>query len=327
MKALAAAAAVLLAMPALANDSTAETAAGGLVLTRNAAIDMVSEDLFVSAAKVRVAYVFRNRTAQDVSVTVAFPMPDRPLRVEYDRDVAWPQDFRTLVDGRPVAMRVERKAFAGERDVSALLAGLKVPLSGKGSAEALDALPRPEQERLLGLKVAEPEEFDGGHGMKRHLVPAWTVRETWFWNQTFPAGRDLRVEHSYTPGIGGSVGTILASRQMRADPDARRMIADYCVDAAFLAALDRRAAATHAAFATLPEKRIGYVLTTGANWRAPIGRFRLVVDKGGADNLVSFCGDGIRKVSPTRFEMVKTNWRPERDLKVLIVEPAPRSPG
>ena len=101
------------------------------------------------------------------------------------------------------------------------------------------------------------------------------------------------------------------------------MIADYCVDAAFLAALDRRAEATRAEYPVLPEKRIGYVLTTGGNWAAPIGRFRLIVDKGAADNLVSFCGEGVRKVSPTRFEMVKTNWRPTRDLKVLIVEPAP----
>ena len=35
-------------------------------------------------------------------------------------------------------------------------------------------------------------------------------------------------------------------------------------------------------------------------------------------------GDGIRKISPTQFEMVKTNWRPTRDLQVLILEPAVR---
>jgi len=321
------AAAALLAVPALANDTTAVTAAGGLILTKNAAVDMVSEDLFVSAAKVRVAYVFRNRTPRDVTVTVAFPMPDRELLPSYYQDTALPSGFRTLVEGQPVTMRVERKAIVGGHDVTTALTALRVPLTGDGSAAALDALPRAEQDRLLAAKIAEPDESDDGHGMKRHLAPAWTLRETWYWEQTFPAGRDLHVEHSYAPGTGGSVGTLLASKASRAEAEGRRMVADYCVDAGFLAAVDRRAAATRQEFAVLPEKRIHYVLTTGANWAAPIGRFRLVVDKGAADNLVSFCGEGVRKISPTQFEMLKTDWRPARDLKVLIVEPAPRNRG
>ena len=48
--------------------------------------------------------------------------------------------------------------------------------------------------------------------------------------------------------------------------------------------------------------------------------FRLVVDKGKPDNLVSFCMDGVRKISPTQFEVRKTNFEPRRDLPVLIVE-------
>ena len=71
----------------------------------------------------------------------------------------------------------------------------------------------------------------------------------------------------------------------------------------------------------LPDRRIDYVLTTGANRRTPIGSIRHVVDKGAPGNLVSFCGEGVRRLSPTRFEMRKSNWRPDRDLKVLIVTP------
>jgi hypothetical protein len=317
-------AATAVATPALANDSTAETAAGGLVLTRSDSIDMVSEDLFVSEKRVRVAYVFRNRSPSDVTVTIAFPMPDRQLLAENYQDVALPSGFRTLVEGRPVAMRVERKALLKGRDVGATLAALKVPMSGERIGAALDALPAAERARLLRLGLAGTDEFDDGHGMTRHLVPAWTVRETWYWSQLFPAGRDLHVEHGYVPGTGASVGTMLVDRKARAGPDGRRMIADYCLDSDFLAAVDRRSAATGAGFPIMPEKRIGYVLTTGANWRSPIGRFRLVVDKGSADNLIGFCGTGVRKISPTRFEMVMTNWRPSRDLKVLILEPVVR---
>jgi hypothetical protein len=48
-----------------------------------------------------------------------------------------------------------------------------------------------------------------------------------------------------------------------------------------------------------------------------------VVDKGAAANLVSFCGEGVRKIGPTRFEVRRKNWRPDRDLRILIVEARP----
>ena len=73
---LAAALAALLAAPALANDSTAELAAGGLVLTKTDAIEMRSEDLFISEQAVKVRYVFVNTSAAPVTTRVAFPMPD-----------------------------------------------------------------------------------------------------------------------------------------------------------------------------------------------------------------------------------------------------------
>ena len=306
-----------LAAPAAANDSTAGHDAGGLVLTRSADIDMVSEDLFVSADQVRVRYVFRNRSARDIRTTVAFPMPDRDLTEAHFSDVAYPGDFRTTVDGRPVAMAVERKALVKGADRTAALAGFGLGPDSEGPA--LDALAETQRERLLALGLAAVDEYDDGHGWEKHLVPAWTVKEAWHWEQVFPAGRDLHVEHSYTPGTGGSVGTGLAMPEFRKSPEGRRMIADHCIDSAFLAGVDRLARRSGG---TVPEQRIGNILTTGGNWRSPIGRFRLVVDKGAPDNLVSFCGEGVRKISPTRFELRHRNWRPDRDLKVLIVAPA-----
>jgi hypothetical protein len=307
-------AALALAAPAAANDSTAEHAAGGLVLTRTADIDMLSEDLFVSAGEVRVRYVFRNRSAKEVRTLVAFPMPDRDLSEEREMDVAYPTGFETRVDGRRVAMKVERKAVLGGVDRTALLADLR--LAPDSDSEALDRLPAADKARLLKLGLAATDEFDAGRGWENHLAPIWTVRERWFWEQAFSAGRDLVVEHRYAPGTGGGVDAALALPGFRDTPDGRAMIRDYCVDPAFLAGLDRL---TRRGGAT-PERRIGYILATGANWRSPIGDFRLVVDKGAPGNLVSFCGDGIRKISPTRFEMRKRGWRPDRDLRILVIQ-------
>jgi hypothetical protein len=312
-----------LAAAALANDSTAEMAAGGLVLRQSADIDMVSEDLYVSAAQIRVRYVFRNRSRRPIATTVAFPMPDRELALEYESDVSYPGDFRTTVEGRPVRMSVERKAMARGVDQSALLARLHIPIAPAGDdtvaalGEAIARLPRIERARLARLGLIDAESFSAPAGQ---IIPAWTVRETWYWQQTFPAGRDLHVEHGYVPGVGGTAGVPLAGLEYRDGEGGRQERADYCVEADFLAALDRMTARAGRTGGAYPmEQRVRYILTTGGNWRAPIGDFRLVVDKGRPDAIVSFCAEGVRRISPTRFEVRHRNWRPARDLAVLIV--------
>ncbi len=100
--AAAALAAVAGAGIAAANDSIAEMTAGGLVLKNSRNIDMLDEDLFVSYDQIRVDYVFKNQGRADESVIVAFPMPDRVLADENERDVNHVRDFVTTVEGRPV---------------------------------------------------------------------------------------------------------------------------------------------------------------------------------------------------------------------------------
>ncbi len=314
-----------LATAALANDSTATTGAGGLVLRQTADIDMVSEDLFVSVEQVRVHYVFRNRAAHDLSVTVAFPMPDRDLSAMRESDVGYPSEFHTEVAGRPVTATLERHVVARGQDRTAMLELLHIPLApdadGTGRiAAALAALPAARKADLRRLGLVDVDEYDEGHGMEQHWVPMWTVRDTWYWQQTFPAGRDLVVDHRYRPGAGSSAGTGLAFRDYRNSADGRAEAALYCADADFLASLDRLTRAGGEG-TELPDSRVDYILTTGANWRSPIGEFRLVVDKGEPRNLVSFCETGVRRISPTRFEVRHRNWRPTRDLHVLIVQP------
>lgn len=297
-----------------ANDGVAEMAAGGLVLRQTRDIDMVSEDLYVSADEIRVSYVFRNRSPRPVRTLVAFPLPERNLAEMGDGDVAWPADFRTQVDGRPVRMQVERRAFLNGVEHSALLRELRIPLGGENLhgavIEALAALPMAQRQRLAQLGLI---------GDARNAEPRWTVRETWYWEQVFPPGRNLAVRHRYRPGAGGTAGSALANPEYRQGEDGRYQISRYCIDDQFVAALDRLAWRDPDRLGMLVETHLSYILTTGASWRSPIGEFRLVVDKGRPDNLVSFCGEGVRRISPTQFEVRRRNWRPTRDLHVLIL--------
>lgn len=308
---------------ALANDTTASTGAGGLTLQRTDAIDMVSEDLFVSADEIRIRYIFRNRSPRDVETIVAFPMPGRDLSAEYGGDVGYPSDFRTRVAGAPVKAQLERKAVVKGKDHTALLKQLRIPIAPEsinGATAVMDRLSPAQKKRLLVLGLAGDEEYgDSESTMKHHLVPLWTVQDRWWWRQRFPTGRDLVVDHRYVPGAGGSVDTFLRSPYVKDDdPDRRKMIARYCIDQDFLAAVEPY---KKEEFAALPNRWVDYILTTGANWRSPVGNFRLVVDKGKPGNLVSFCETGVKKIGPTQYEVRHRNWRPTRDLHVLIIEP------
>ena len=51
----------------------------------------------------------------------------------------------------------------------------------------------------------------------------------------------------------------------------------------------------------------------------PIKDFKIVIDKGKPDRLVSFCLDNVKKISPTSFEVRMKDFTPDRDLKILLI--------
>ncbi|WP_439477501.1 DUF4424 family protein [Brevundimonas sp.] len=312
-------AAILLAAPAAANDSVASMGAGGLVLQRTDGIEMRSEDLYVSAAEIRVRYRFYNRTDRNISTIVAFPMPDLRGGIESDVAIEDPlrMPFTTTVNGRRAATNVEQKAVLNGVDHSDLMRGLGVPFTPRGDAtmQALAALPRPQIDMLIEMGLIEDRSWMDRGVRVLELAPLWTLKTTHYWTQVFPAGRELDVRHQYTPAIGGSSGSVFGDPAMADSEYANQEATQYCTDDAFRAGARRmRARGLH-----LSETWVDYILTTGANWAEPIGEFRLVVDKGSSRNLVSFCGEGVRKIGPTRFEIRRRNYTPRQDLSVLIL--------
>ncbi len=316
--------AAMTASAARANDTTAALTTGGLVFGKNANIEMRSEDLSISEKQIVVHYRFFNRAKSDETVTVAFPMPDvdwtdaHPIAVPNNESDNF-LDFHTMVDGRPVAMQIEQKAFVEGRDVTQPLVALGVPLmpTAKKTHAVLDALPKAASQKLLAQKIVRPDDYDAGKGMEHHIAPLWSVRTTYYWRQTFPAGREMTVEHRYRPSVGGSVQTRIGS-DYTTPAEMRDYATRYCTDKGFLsgaAGLKRKNKGVPA-----PELKLAYVLTTGANWAGPIGDFRLTIDKGTPDSLISFCEDGaVKKIGPTTFEVRHRNFAPTRDLDILIL--------
>jgi hypothetical protein len=304
--------------PAQANDSTAQMKAGGLVLQSTQAVAMQSEDLYISRDKIRVRYVYRNLTNRPVTLTITFPLPDR---VYSEGDQAIPRDngtpdfvnFTTKIDGRNVALTPILQATFNDRDVSQQLRALGLLMAPDGSQT---------QTRITAFTATQRAQLARSGLIDDNNNPQWTLKTNFVRQQTFPVGRDVVVEHQYQAGTGGTVGTMVTAT----DPSRETMAEyrqTYCVDADFIAAAKRQNARrpTQAELGGFTENWVTYVLKTGANWARPIGRFRLVVDKGAPDVLVSFCGSGVRRISPTQFEMVKTNFLPTRDLDVLFLIP------
>ena len=99
----------------------------------------------------------------------------------------------------------------------------------------------------------------------------------------------LAVEHRYRPSVGETTGTEVGSTTI--DPqEAKRYATLYCVDKDFVAGARKaqKPGASGSFAAPLFERRIAYVLASGADWAGPIGDFHLTIDKGKPDSLVSF---------------------------------------
>jgi len=316
--------AMLIAHPGLANDSEAETSLGGLVLKQNNQISMDSEDLFISAEQVRVKYRYTNTGSTDLKILVSFPLPPQPSLYEGSYDDGRYSDwdglkFETKVDGNPITFISNERVEVDGKDVSARLMELGLPLKWFENYGWLDKFQETDPAKLQAWKSE-------GLVAKNHAgwnwFPRWKLVTEISREQLFPAGKTVTVEHSYSPYIGGSAGGALYKDVRENNSEILKLFKTrWCVDDYFLRGIDRRQdrQVSEGKEPYFSETWIGYILSSGANWRGPIKDFRLVVDKGSTANLVSFCMDGVKKIGPTQFEVRKKNFTPKNDLNILIL--------
>lgn len=317
--------ALLLSSQSFADDSSAALGIGGVVLTQAADIRMAKEDLYVSPTKVRIRFEFVNDSPHDIDTIVAFPLPDID-ESEYSESAMGTTTgdpvnfvgFRTVADGKPVAAKVEQRAFYNGRDVSAIIASTGVPLNVDNASayDKLTALGPAKRQILIKAGLAEPED--------KYLHPNWSVRTRFYWTQHFPAGKTVVLEHDYQPVTGAFFFPV-----KDVDADAMKT---YCVDAGGIAAARRlldagkRGKIELAQSSYLSATDTDYILMSGNNWKGPIGHFHLTLDKLKPENILSLCWDGdLKKTGPTTFETTLENFAPKRDIKLLVLQNAPNN--
>jgi len=316
----------LAAVTAYANDTMAHFAAGELVFTQTDAVTMVSEDLFLSTDEVRVAYRFRNLTSQDVTGTVAFPMPEIRLTMsdaDYpDGPASNPMRFSVTVDGKQLPVQFDAKALVDGRDVTRSLRELNIPVPPFD--EKVDAaLKRLDPQTVTRLEkdgIIEIQELYQGNKRYQEAHPIWALAGSYHWQQTFPAGRDTIIQHRYKPSVGATVLSLDAMVDAKTVEDMYLVGENSCMDKDFINGAKRWAARQLKQGGGGSQRMLEYILITGVNWAGPIGTFTLTVDKGRPDNLISFCGEGVKKIAPTQFQMIKKNFKPTQNISALILD-------
>jgi hypothetical protein len=74
--------------------------------------------------------------------------------------------------------------------------------------------------------------------------------------------------------------------------------------------------------ADIPDSLTGCNLVGAIRWHRLLGRRAANRDevKGDTDSLVTICGEDVRKIDTTKFEMWKTEFTPEGNLAALILK-------
>jgi hypothetical protein len=283
-------------------------------------IRMIEEILEISPLKVRVKYRFFNESDQDIHTTVAFPLPPENRVSRWYVDGGDPDailaTFKVLVDGKPVAKELVRKAVLGDRDITDQLR--KLGLSDKEIF--LDWIPKDE-----------PNLLDKLEGFRKRFGDWWRISQTLFWQMTFPAKKETVVEHEYAPATGAGWAGPYNRENFNADTahlwssftgksDSRKD--EDCPDETTKRAIENRvrmAMSKGVEAVSVKYSSVEYILGTGRNWKGPIGEFRLRLVKEKPDQFVSLCFPGQpEKTSPTVYEFYKKDFVPQDTLVVYF---------
>lgn len=142
--------------------------------------------------------------------------------------------------------------------------------------------------------------FDGSACIdERELCGQQTV---YHWKMLFRASQEVKLRLEYSPA---------PLWDFAFDIDAEDELATYCIDDTYLSARKKR-------FEDPSAKQNQYLSYGPANSLGRVGDFRLVIDKSDTEALVSFCGENVKKISPTQFEMRKNNYMLPESFEVLF---------
>lgn len=320
------------ASPAAADQILNELKTGGVEFILPDQVEIAEEKLFISPDVTRVEYRLHNASAKSFETYASFPMPDIAGSLDgiLNFDPAAGSNFLGLEitqNGAKPDLALQQRASVNGVDLTADLNAAHIPLVPSAALD--DDL----QKSLSAATIASleahglitlQERQDEPDNTAPVIVPRWTLSETYSWKTVIPSRGDVVITASYKTNLGGAVNVTFLNEKGEPKGDTfENYRAGYCLDGDAVKAARDSYAHEKANKGPLYEERWAtHVMTAFGDDTVPVGKFTLTIDKGKPENIVSFCGDGVKKLSATAFEMTKADYTPEKDIEVLFLQPS-----
>lgn len=325
-----------------ADPGAASFALGGLQFKKESRISILSENLTIAEPAgadedtgmeslqldITADYEFLNNTDRDVTIRMAFPVPDdvcgaanSPYMVfvgDGGGNVATP--FHVWVEGQEIQYSTEIRAvrsgkylpaFPSDlgRDYADLLRSLRVDPE---SCRANQELSQSAKLNLVGVGLLDGENYNA----------AWTVRRKYYWTQTFPAKATTHIKITYPAQVGSAevyMGPGWDERTIQATKAFwKTEISNTCTGPRLQGKLEGEMSG--------PDRFLGahwmdFILVTANYWSGPIKDFVLTIQTQHPGARVSFCWDGpIKQLDATRVVASAHDFSPKRDLHIGFFE-------
>jgi len=125
---------------------------------------------------------------------------------------------------RVSSKRHSRKAS----DRTEYLRKLRLPLHPRVANAALDKVPVCPMGRTDQVRPRRDHRIRYRQRAEKHLVARWTLKSTYYWQQTFAAQQELVIDHRYVPSVGSSVETALGQDWAKEGDVESRYLRRYC---------------------------------------------------------------------------------------------------
>ena len=302
-------------IPLFADAGAFASAMGGIRFRKESRISMEKERLTISERKVTAEYEFLNNTDKDITIGLAFPLPDVACNNVFGISNA-SVSFHVWADGKELRYSTETKALDrdGHKDYTNFLQEL-------GANVALCSIPATLSHEDRQKLVASGLAYLDGKDPAAAVVPGWTIREKYYWTQTFPAHRTVSLKNEYKPFPGWQeleLGKDVDSRVREATLEGSRADRrDSCLGPRLLKKLTELT--EHGGYIRFGF--VDYILMTANYWNGPIKDFELIVEKP-PGVYVSFCWEGpVERLDKSHFRATALNFTPKRNLEISFSYP------